>query len=150
MPESRRPCERRWLAATAKSETPDRYPSVAMTEDPVSDPSDATSGEPNSGMVASESDHPVTPFSDLVVPDAVSAEPPERARWLAFGGILVGGLLGGLIGYGTGDLLGESALWAAVGGLIGGVAGAVGVGIVASLTLRAMNEWQPIEHPEQR
>jgi hypothetical protein len=35
-----------------------------------------------------------------------------------------------------------------VGGLVGGVSGAVGVGIIAGLTLRAMNEWSSVRHPE--
>ncbi len=88
------------------------------------------------------------PFEGLAAPEPIDATPPEPARWLAFAGILLGGLLGGLIGYGVGDLLGRSSVWAATGGLIGGVFGAVGVGIIASLTLRAMNEWNAVQHPE--
>jgi hypothetical protein len=54
-----------------------------------------------------------------------------------------------MIGYGTGDLLGDgSSLWTGVGAVAGAAAGAVGVGIVAGLTLRAMSEWRAIEHPE--
>lgn len=88
------------------------------------------------------------PFDGLVAPKPLPSSPPEPARWLAFGGILIGGLLGGLIGYGTADLLTGSDIWSAIGGLIGGVGGAVGVGIVSSLTLQAMNEWRAISHPE--
>lgn len=89
------------------------------------------------------------PFRDLRAPAPTAAPPPTAARWLAFAGILVGGLLGGLIGYGTGDLMsGSSAAWATVGLLVGALAGAIGVGIVAGLTLRAMNEWKATPHPE--
>lgn len=53
-----------------------------------------------------------------------------------------------MIGWGTGDVLGQTTTWAAIGALIGAVSGAVGVGIVATLTLRAMNEWNAVQHPE--
>ena len=53
-----------------------------------------------------------------------------------------------MIGWGTGDVLGQTTSWAAIGALIGAVFGAVGVGIVATLTLRAMNEWNAVQHPE--
>jgi hypothetical protein len=88
------------------------------------------------------------PFADLRAPAAVPAEPPAPARWLAFTSNLVGGLLGGMIGYGTGDLLTGSTVWAGLGTLTGALIGAVGVGIVAGLALRAMNEWQAARHPE--
>lgn len=87
-------------------------------------------------------------YTDLEAPPPADPTPPAAARWLAFGSILVGGLLGGLIGYGTADLMVDSSLVVAIGGLIGAIAGAVGVGVVAGLTLRAMNEWNSIEHPE--
>ncbi|MFT7599559.1 MAG: hypothetical protein ACI8TP_002494 [Acidimicrobiales bacterium] len=90
----------------------------------------------------------VLPFDGLVAPAPLSSTPPEPARWLAFAGILIGGLLGGLIGYGVGDLLTGNELWAAVGALAGGLGGAIGVGIVSALTLRAMNEWKAVQHPE--
>lgn len=88
------------------------------------------------------------PFEDLEAPAPVDAAPPPVARFLAFAGIIVGGVLGALVGYGVGDLMGGTDLWAAVGGLIGGLTGAIGVGVVANLTLRAMNEWSSIDHPE--
>lgn len=89
------------------------------------------------------------PFEDLRIPAPTRAAPPLGARVAAFGGILVGGLLGGLIGYGTADLMSAgSAGWAVVGLLVGALAGAIGVGIVAGLTLRAMNEWKATVHPE--
>ncbi len=88
------------------------------------------------------------PFQDLHAPSPIETAPPTGARWLAFGGVLVGGLLGGLIGYGIGDILGGSSTMAALGALVGGIGCAIGVGIVASLTLRAMNEWKVSIHPE--
>jgi predicted lipid-binding transport protein (Tim44 family) len=90
----------------------------------------------------------VMPFEGLRAPQPLPSSPPETARWLAFAGIVVGGLLGGLIGYGVADLLTGSQVLAATGGLLFGVGGAVGVGIVAALTLRAMNEWREVQHPE--
>lgn len=73
-----------------------------------------------------------------------SALPPLGARILAFVAVLVGGLCGGLIGFGVVDLScsgGCSATAAGV-GLAGALLGAVGVAVVAVLTLRAMGEWR--------
>ncbi|MYB73836.1 MAG: hypothetical protein F4X68_07745 [Acidimicrobiia bacterium] len=63
---------------------------------------------------------------------------------MAFASILVGGLCGGLIGFAFIDLQceGNCALWTGLGALIGAVAGAVGLAVVAILTLRAMEEWR--------
>ncbi len=88
------------------------------------------------------------PFEDLVAPQPIDADPPASARVFAFAAILVGGLLGALIGFGVGDLLGGTENWSAVGALLGGLTGAVGVAVVANLTLRAMNEWRAVQHPE--
>jgi uncharacterized membrane protein YedE/YeeE len=117
---------------TAADETPD-------------DAAPPPGGQP--GLVPS-ADSPLLPYGDLRAPRPAPAAPPPPARWLAFAGIVLGGLLGGLIGWGVADLLSEGALWPAVGGLVGGVAGAVGVGIIAGLTLQAMNEWRSVRHPE--
>lgn len=92
----------------------------------------------------------VLPFEDLLAPVPAGAAPSLGARILAFASILVGGLLGALIGYGTADIMTGSSLWAGAGGLVGAGLGAVGVGIVASLTLRAMNEWHAAQHPEDQ
>lgn len=119
-------------------------------ENPTASPDDATSTTDRtlaSPKTTGLEDKPVL-YTDLVAPSAMPTEPPPPARWLAFGSILVGGLLGGLIGYGTGDLMTGSPIWAALGGLIGAALCAVGVGIVAGLALRAMNEWKPVKHPE--
>lgn len=96
--------------------------------------------------IAGMADSPL-PFVDLRQPQPIPAPPPGGARWLAFASVLVGGLLGGMIGYGTADLL-AGGIWAAAGALVGGVIGAVGVGVVAGLALRAMNEWSAVHHPE--
>ena len=88
------------------------------------------------------------PFASLVAPEPIPATPPTAARWLGFASIVIGGILGAMIGWGTGDVLGGSETWAAVGALAGAVFCAVGVGVVASLTLRAMNEWNAVQHPE--
>jgi hypothetical protein len=88
------------------------------------------------------------PFEDLRTPVPIPAAPPLAARVLAFASILAGGLLGAMIGYGTADLMSGATGWALLGLLVGAAAGAVGVGVVASLTLRAMNEWTATPHPE--
>ncbi len=74
---------------------------------------------------------------------ADSAIPPVLARALAVAAILVGGLCGGLIGYSVTDLQcndGCTTLAGAV-GIASAVGTALGVAIVAVLTLRAMAEW---------
>jgi len=88
------------------------------------------------------------PFEGLQAPAPLPADPPTGARWLAFASILIGGLLGGMIGYGTADVMGGSSAIIGLGAIAGAVIGAVGVGIVAGLTLRAMNEWHAVRHPE--
>ncbi|NNF55218.1 MAG: hypothetical protein HKN03_12365 [Acidimicrobiales bacterium] len=90
----------------------------------------------------------VLPFKNFVAPEPRATEPPTQARWLAFAGIIVGGLLGGMIGYGTADLLGAQPWLAALAAVAFAIGGASGVGIVAQLTLRAMNEWRAVQHPE--
>jgi hypothetical protein len=101
-------------------------------------------------LEARPTDESPLPFQDLEAPAPLAADPPSSARWLAFLSILVAGLLGGVVGYGVGDLMGGTSTWAAIGGLLGGVTSALGVGIVANLTLRAMNEWQSVTHPEDQ
>ncbi len=75
-----------------------------------------------------------------------SALPSRLSRTLAFLAVLIGGLCGGLIGYAFTDLQcdGDCTVQAGLGGLAGAVVGAVGVAIVAVLTLRAMDEWETI------
>lgn len=108
---------------------------------------DGSALEPAAGRTDLESSATL-PFESLNAPEPVPATPPSQARWLGFGAILLGGLLGAAIGWGTGDVLGQSQTWAAVGALAGAVFCAVGVGVVATLTLRAMNEWNAVTHPE--
>jgi len=103
---------------------------------------DSASLEPRAGTV------PAVPFQDLRAPEPIEAAPTTPVRWLAFTGILVGGLLGALVGYGIGDILYPNSIGSAVGALLGGLTGAVGVGVLANLTLRAMNEWKTASHPE--
>jgi len=73
-----------------------------------------------------------------------SAAPPVGARILAFLAVLVAGACGGLVGYAVTDLQcrDDCEVLAASIGVAGAVGGAVGVGIVATLTLRAMAEWR--------
>jgi hypothetical protein len=90
------------------------------------------------------------PFAGLAAPEPLETEPPAAARWLAFAGIIIGGLLGGMIGFGTADLLGAKEWQSALSAVAFAVGGATGVGIVAQLTLRAMNEWRAVQHPEDQ
>lgn len=84
-------------------------------------------------------------------PRPVSALPSVRARLLAFGAILVGGLCGGLIGSSTVAVgcHGSCATPEGVGGVIGAVVAAAGVAVIAVLVLRAMGEWRSIKEKRQ-
>lgn len=87
-------------------------------------------------------------FRDLRAPEPVEADPSPAVRWLAFLATVLGGLLGALVGFGIGDVMAPDSIWDAVGALLGALTGAVGVGVLANLTLRAMNEWTAANHPE--
>lgn len=84
-------------------------------------------------------------MTDATGPTA--ATPSVLARVLAFSSILLGGLCGGLIGFAfVGlDCEGSCSTWQGVGALVGALVGAVGIGIVATLALRAMGEWETIK-----
>ena len=119
-------------------------PEAADDNQPGSDPGNSLQPDTNAGVSSP------SPFADVRVPEPINASPPLQARVLALAGVLLGGALGGLIGYGLGDLLsGGDAVMAAVGFLIGAIGCAIGVGIIVSLTLRAMNEWNAVNHPDE-
>lgn len=80
-------------------------------------------------------------FEDSQMPRR-DALPSRRARFLAFAGIVVAGVCGALAGYAFGDLQGSSSGVSALWALGGGVGAAIGVAIVATLILRAMDEWE--------
>lgn len=82
----------------------------------------------------------------------LSALPSVRARALAFVAILVAGVCGALIGWAFVDLQcrGSCHVASGVGALLGGVGAAVGVGVVAVLTMRAMGEWRTISEAQLR
>lgn len=109
---------------------------------------DDTSAAPTPQTPSTSSPVPTPGFANLSTPEPAVAAPPESARAAAFVAILVGGLLGGLVGYGIGDVLYPESAWSAVAALIGSLTGAVGLGVLANLTLRAMNEWRTAAHPE--
>ncbi len=77
-------------------------------------------------------------------PETKSAAPPVLARALAILSILVGGLCGGLIGYSVTDLQCDDGCTTTAGliGIGSAVGAALGVAIVAVLTLRAITEWE--------
>lgn len=82
------------------------------------------------------------------IPDA---SPPVWARLLAVSSILIAGAAGGLIGWSVFDLQcsGDCGTSAALAGVFGAVACAIGVAVVAVLTLRAMSEWRAIENRDR-
>ena len=80
----------------------------------------------------------------------LSALPSPLARGVAFAAIIVAGLCGALIGWSFVDLQceGDCATPGGIGALVGGVSAAIGVAVVAVLTLRAMGEWKRIKEEE--
>ncbi|NNE95493.1 MAG: polysulfide reductase NrfD [Acidimicrobiales bacterium] len=104
----------------------------------------------DTGVEPADARTDVQPFEGFIAPEPLDTEPPSTARWLAFAGILLSALLGGLIGFGTSDLLGFPRWGSAVVAVLFAASCAAGVGIVAQLTLRAMNEWNAVHHPEDR
>lgn len=78
-------------------------------------------------------------------PPVESALPPTIARVLALVATVFAGVCGGLIGWKVVDLqVTDAGALAGLGGLVGAVGFAAGVGVVASLVLRAMTEWNTI------
>ena len=77
----------------------------------------------------------------------LSALPSVAARAAAFLAIIVGGGMGALIGYGFVDIQcdGDCATPNGIGAVVGGLVAAVGVAVVAVVTLRAMGEWRRIQ-----
>ncbi len=77
----------------------------------------------------------------------LTAVPPRNVRILSFAAICAGGMLGGLIGWAFVRLqvAGDPSIPQALGALGGAVAGALGIAIVATLVMRAMNEWRTIQ-----
>jgi len=72
-----------------------------------------------------------------------------RARALAFVAIIAGGACGGLIGYSFVSLQCHHCRTAAgIAGVTGAVLAALGVGVIATITLRAMGEWRRIQSTE--
>jgi hypothetical protein len=74
---------------------------------------------------------------------ATSAAPSLLARILAFASIIVAGFCGGVIGYAFVDLQceGDCGTQTGIGAFVGAAGAAVGVAVIAVLTLRAMGEW---------
>jgi hypothetical protein len=92
---------------------------------------------------------PASAGADDPEPDGgvAPALPSVGARVLAFGAIVIAGVCGGFIGFAFVDLqcTGDCGTASAIGGLVGAALAAVGVAVVAILTLRAMGEWQTIQ-----
>lgn len=90
---------------------------------------------------------PVIPKSVNPAAAGISALPSRLARGLAVLSILIGGLCGGLIGFALTDVqcTGDCTTWKGIGILVGAVGAAIGIAIVAVLTLRAMDEWDTLQ-----
>ena len=114
------------------SDAPDARPDPATPADPDARPRPATPADPDG---------------------AVSAAPPVLARVAAFASIVIAGACGGLIGYSVMDLNcgvdGCTGLASLVGAL-SALGAAVGVAVVAVLTLRAMGEWRATPERDRR
>lgn len=80
----------------------------------------------------------------------LSALPSPLARAVAFAAILVAGASGALIGWSFVDLQcsGDCSTPGGIGAIVGGLIAAIGVAVVAVLTLRAMGEWKRIKEDE--
>ena len=80
----------------------------------------------------------------------LSALPSPLARGIAFAAIVVAGVCGALIGWSFVDLQceGDCTTPGGIGALVGGVSAALGVAVVAVLTLRAMGEWRRLKEEE--
>ena len=80
-----------------------------------------------------------------------SALPSVEARAAAFVAILVGGGLGGLIGHSFVRLQcdGSCTVPNGLGMVVGTLVGALGVAVVAVLTLRAFGEWRTIRERDR-
>jgi aspartokinase len=70
--------------------------------------------------------------------------PPRAAFLIAYAAVVLAGLFGGAIGYGLQHVSrsGSSATGEAIGALVGAAFAAIGTGVVAVLSLRAMAEWR--------
>ena len=81
----------------------------------------------------------------------LSALPSVGTRVAAFTAIFVAGVCGAMIGFAIARLQahGDKALAEGVGAVIGGIAAAGGVGVLATLVLRAMGEWRTIQQPDR-
>jgi hypothetical protein len=86
------------------------------------------------------------------MPDArtsmITAVAPRQIRILSFVAICGGGLLGGSIGWAFVRLQmsGDTTVPQALGALVGAVLCALGIAVVATLVLRAVNEWRTLQH----
>lgn len=136
------------IPADDPSADDDHAQSSAAANDPGDDLLAADHVGPGDQSIEATSQGSPLPFEGLEAPAPLTTDPPTVARWMAFAFILIGGLLGGMIGYGTADVMGGNDLVVGLSAILGALIGAVGVGIVAGLTLRAMNEWRAVQHPE--
>jgi prolyl-tRNA editing enzyme YbaK/EbsC (Cys-tRNA(Pro) deacylase) len=125
-----------------------------LATDPAPDVVSDATVRPNevTGLAAPLSvSHPLPQGRDIlgtvplsVRPAQLSALPSVRARGIAFGSILLGGLLGGILTYAimkvfTGKRSGATiGIWT----VVGSVSIAFGTGVLAILALRAMGEWR--------
>ncbi|MGI9600776.1 MAG: hypothetical protein ACR2QE_02745 [Acidimicrobiales bacterium] len=93
---------------------------------------------------------PTTPSPSSAAP-IESAAPSTLARLLAMGTVLLGGAAGGLIGFAFIDIQceGDCSTWTGLGALVGALCGAIGLAIIAVLTLKAMGEWRALEAQRQ-
>ena len=80
----------------------------------------------------------------------MSALPSPFARGVAFAAIVVAGVCGALIGWSFVDLqcTGNCSTPSGIGAVVGAAVSAIGVAVVAVLTLRAMGEWKRLREED--
>ncbi len=108
------------------------------------EPPDETPTEGPDGHTGADLDAAFSIDAPVDAPaDVPAGVPPRGAFVLVFVAVVLAGFFGAVIGYGLTDIStdGNSPAVVAIGTLIGAVGAALGVGIVATLMLRAMSEW---------
>jgi hypothetical protein len=113
-------------------------------------------GEPDPNEAEPPAPTSAVPVPDAVITPSAIPEPPPTmpgrgALFLAFGAVVIAGLFGAIIGFGLADIQsqGNSGVAVAISTVVGAVIAAVGVGVVAVLTLRAMAEWKSHEPADE-
>ncbi len=80
-------------------------------------------------------------FIAMELPQPQSTSTPLLMRVLAFLLVAIGGVLSMTSCYAIAKMFGLGTLWQALALIVGAIIGAVGMGIIAYLTIQSMAEW---------